>query len=74
MYQQGRKVGSIRRYSDRLLIFLLNGKRPEKYRNRVSAELTGKGGIALAPAVVILPANGRETPPKPPEVAADGEH
>lgn len=34
------KVGSIRRYSDTLLIFLLKGIRPDKYRER--RELSGK--------------------------------
>jgi len=34
------KVGTIRRYSDTLLIFLLKGIRPDKYRER--RELSGK--------------------------------
>lgn len=34
------EVGSIRRYSDTLLIFMLKGIRPEKYRER--RELSGK--------------------------------
>lgn len=34
VYQGGKQVGSIRRYSDTLLIFLLKGARPEKYRER----------------------------------------
>ena len=39
-YREGtKKVGSIRRYSDTLLIFLLKGIRPEKYRER--RELSG---------------------------------
>jgi transposase len=35
VYQGGKKVGSIRKYSDTLLIFLLKGNRPSKYRERV---------------------------------------
>lgn len=50
VYQGGKKVGTIRRYSDTLLIFLLNGGRPEKYRHR--HELTGKGGAPLVPPVL----------------------
>lgn len=33
VYQQGAKVGTIRRYVDTLLIFLLKGARPGKYRD-----------------------------------------
>lgn len=40
-----KKVGSIRRYSDTLLIFLLKGIRPEKYRER--RELVGTDGGPL---------------------------
>lgn len=32
VFQQGREVGSIREYSDTLLIFMLKGARPDKYR------------------------------------------
>ncbi len=39
------KVGSIRRYSDTLLIFLLKGIRPDKYRER--RELVGGDGGPL---------------------------
>ncbi len=34
VFQRGKKVGTVRKYSDRLLIFLLSGNRPE----RVAAE------------------------------------
>jgi hypothetical protein len=34
----------IREYSDTLMVTLLKARRPEKYRDRVSTELTGKGG------------------------------
>ena len=37
----------IRRYADALLMFLLRGMRPEKYRERFSAELTGPNGGPL---------------------------
>ena len=44
VYQGGQRVGTIREYSDTLLIFLLKGAKPEKYRERSSHELTGKDG------------------------------
>jgi hypothetical protein len=34
----------IRKYSDALMMFLLKGFKPEKYRERGSVELTGAGG------------------------------
>jgi len=44
VYQGGKKVGTVREHSDTLLIFMLKAKRPDVYRDRISAELTGKGG------------------------------
>lgn len=35
VYQGGRKVGTIREYSDTLLIFLMKGAMPQTYRERV---------------------------------------
>jgi hypothetical protein len=43
VYQKGEKVGTITRYSDTLLIFLLKGMRPEKYRERLDHNLHGPG-------------------------------
>ena len=37
----GKLVATTRRYSDRLLIFLLKSRRPEKYRERTSIEHGG---------------------------------
>ncbi len=42
VYQGGKLVGTIREYSDTLLIFLLKGALPEKYRERVSADVRGE--------------------------------
>lgn len=39
VYQQGRQVGEVRRFSDHLLMFLLKGVRPEKFRDTFKAEL-----------------------------------
>ena len=40
VYQGGKKVGSVREYSDTLLIFMLKGTRPEKYRDRQQIDVT----------------------------------
>ena len=40
----GKKPLGVVKYSDTLLQFLLKGLRPERYRDRVSAEVTGKDG------------------------------
>jgi hypothetical protein len=50
VYQGGKELGTIRKFSDNLLIFLLKGKRPEVFRER--HELTGVNGAPLPPAVV----------------------
>jgi hypothetical protein len=61
VYQGGKKVGSIRKYSDTLLIFLLKGAKPDVYRDRV--EHTGKnGGPIETTARIYLPDNGRSRP------------
>lgn len=40
VYQGGKRVGSVREYSDTLLIFMLKGTRPEKYRDRQQIDVT----------------------------------
>src|SRR5580765_2108826 len=42
VFYLGKEVGKVRKYSDTLLIFLLKGARPEKYRERY--EVAGPGG------------------------------
>jgi hypothetical protein len=44
VYQGGKLVGHIQEYSDTLMIFLLKGARPEKYRERFDTHLSGKDG------------------------------
>lgn len=39
VFHNGKIVGGIRKYSDTLLIFLLKGARPQKYRERVDINL-----------------------------------
>lgn len=63
VYYLGKRTGSITRYSDTLLIFLLKAHKPEAYRDNHRIEHTGKDGKDLpassTPVVVILPDNGR---------------
>lgn len=49
VYQQGRKVGTVREYSDTLLIFMLKGRRPEKFKDRVASEHTGSVTLNITP-------------------------
>lgn len=44
VFHQGVECGTIREYSDTLTIFLLKGAKPEKYRERVSSEISGPNG------------------------------
>jgi hypothetical protein len=54
VYQGGKKVGSIQEYSDTLLIFLLKGARPQKYRERY--EHSGPDGQAIPISIVEIAA------------------
>ncbi len=45
VFFQGKPVGAIRKYSDTLLIFLLKGHRPEKYRDRYEIKHAGKVSV-----------------------------
>ena len=44
---QGEIMGTFKEYSDRMLELLLKGNAPDKYRERVSTELSGPGGKPL---------------------------
>lgn len=44
IYQQGQLVGHRKVYSDSIAITLLKGRRPEKYKDRSSTEISGPGG------------------------------
>ena len=48
VWYQGQQVGTVRRYSDTLLIFLLKGLMPEKYGERQKIEHSGAVDIAGA--------------------------
>ena len=43
VYQRGIQVGVIRKYSDVLLMFMLKGRLPEKYREHLSANVNISG-------------------------------
>jgi hypothetical protein len=40
VYQGGRKIGTLKEYSDVLLIFLMKGAMPDKYKDRYSQDVT----------------------------------
>jgi hypothetical protein len=44
VFHKGEVCGTIREYSDTLLIFLLKGAKPEKYHDRVRQEMSGPNG------------------------------
>ena len=50
VYYQGVEVGHQTRYSDTLLIFLLKGARPAKYRDNARVEHSGPGGGPIVTA------------------------
>ena len=57
VYYQGVEVGTVRRYSDTLLIFLMKGNNPEKYRDRLTMDgglnLNHSGGLEIVETVVV---------------------
>jgi len=57
VYFQGIECGTIRRYSDGLLMFLLRARRPAVYKERTAQELSGPGGrpIQTESRVIVLP-------------------
>ncbi len=59
VFYKGKKCGVIRKYSDTLLIFLLKGAMPDKYKERTSTELTGAGGKPLTVSF-ISPSEGED--------------
>jgi len=51
IYHQGIRVDVIKEYSDVLLIFLLKGNKPEKYRDKT--EITGAGGGPIETKIIV---------------------
>lgn len=52
VYQGGKKVGTVREYSDTLLIFLMKGAIPDKYRERLG--VSGEVGVTHSGRVTIV--------------------
>ena len=44
VWYEGQQCGTVRKFSDTLLIFLLKANKPEKYRETIRNEITGKNG------------------------------
>ena len=42
VFHQGQVCGHVRKFSDNLLMFLLKARDPDRFKDRVSNELTGK--------------------------------
>ncbi len=59
VYYQGEVVGTVKKHSDTLLIFLLKGAMPDKYRDR--HELTGAGGGPIETSSIDLEALSIDT-------------
>lgn len=58
VFHQGLECGTTQEFSDGLMLRLLAGNMPNKYREKVSAELTGKNGEPIKVIVetgVLLP-------------------
>ena len=47
VYHKGEVVGSIKKYSDTLLIFLLKAHNPQKFRDGVKVEHTGATDVGV---------------------------
>lgn len=52
VFQGGKKVGVVQEYSDTLLIFLMKGAMPERYKDRVHSEVSAPGGGPVEVAFV----------------------
>lgn len=65
VYQGGKRVGLVRKFSDQLLIVLLKGNKPEKYRERL--EHTGKDGKPIQAEIRTVVFGGRYKPDQAPE-------
>jgi hypothetical protein len=59
VFYKGQKIAIVHKYSDTLLIFLLKGNRPEKYRERYQHQHEHSGEVAL-PVTIYIPDNGRD--------------
>jgi hypothetical protein len=60
IYHLGKRVGTVREFSDTLLIFLLKARKPDRFKDRSSTELTGKDGASLVPVLNVQIAGSAE--------------
>jgi hypothetical protein len=58
VHYAGKRVDTIRKYSDKLAMFFLKAHRPEKYRERAPVE--HPGGAVRSEVTIYLPDNGRD--------------
>lgn len=58
------QIGTVRKYSDPLLILLVKAHMPEKYKDKVTAELSGPGGgpVQTEVRVIAVPAIPENSP------------
>ena len=52
VFYQGELCGTVRKYSDTLAMFILKGRKPEKYRENIKQEIGGIGGGPVTVRVV----------------------
>lgn len=62
IFYQGEKIGTETNYSDSLLMFILKGRKPEKYRENSKVELGGVGGGPLVIEVDFVQEKRSEAP------------
>lgn len=59
VFYQGQAIGAVRKYSDVLLIFLLKGVKPEKFRERHEHKHEGEVAFTLESAIARLEENAK---------------
>lgn len=69
VYYKGKVVGTVRRYSDLLLMFLLKSRRPDIFRDNVKAEIVGAGGVPIQPVINLTLAASASVAPVAPDPA-----
>jgi hypothetical protein len=61
VFYKGVLVNHVKKYSDTLLMFLLNGAAPEKYRQRIDTDITSKGNEIKPPVnIYVIDAETKE--------------
>jgi hypothetical protein len=57
VFQGGKEVGAVRRYSDNILLRLLSARRPSQYRERQTIEHSGPDGAPMQHMTYTFPAD-----------------